>query len=85
VQTVSSKGNLVKYVLKLSKTMECGESVEFRLSNAALLSALPPATMKYGLSFIDAVGNPDGSVTVKIENRFGRKCVEGKNVKERRS
>ncbi len=77
MRTVSSKRGLIRYVLKLSRTMGCGESVEFRLSNAGLLSDLPPATMRYGLSFIDAVGNPDGSVTVKVENRFGRKCLEG--------
>jgi len=77
MEKIRSIGELRKTVKRLSATMECGECRTLELGSVDLLTKAPAVVMEVNLSLID-IWEEEGSVMMKVENRFGKKCVEGK-------
>ncbi len=74
---IRSMVELRKAVKDLSVSMECGECRTLELGSIDLLTKAPAVVMEVNLSLID-IWEEGESVMMKVENRFGKKCMEGK-------
>ena len=74
MEVVGTLSGLKVLMYRLSKNLECGKSIDIKVSDPQLLMQLPQVVISVNLSLISAREVKDGFV-VTLENRFGDKCL----------